>query len=100
MAAELPQRRQEEEPRLGLARRPLQVRTRALTRGVVAPEIEIAFRDPQIDQLLVVAARDPLEILECRARLGIAAGAKEQRGPAEIRLIPGFDDVLLKRLQL
>ena len=99
MAAELAQRRQERTA-LGLARRALQIGTGALTGGVVAPQIEIAFRDPEIDELLVVAAGHPLEILERGARLGIAAGAEQHRGPAEIRLVSRLDDLVLKRLQL
>ena len=54
--AELAQRAQVEEPRLGLARRAVEVRPDAVARRGVALEEEVALGDAQIDELPVVAA--------------------------------------------
>ncbi len=100
VVAELAQRRQIKEPGLRLARGALQIGPRALTRAVVAPQVEIAFRHSQIDELPIVAVRDTLEFLERGARLRVAPRAKQHHGPTQIRLIARLDDLVLQRLQL
>src|SRR6185503_3788012 len=57
----------------------------------------VALRDPQVDELPVVAADALLEILERAARFGIALRAKEDLRASEIELVIARDDDVLER---
>ena len=98
--AELAEAAEIEEPRFGLAGGPFQVRHHPVARRRVALQLEIALRDAEIDELLVVPVRDLLQILECRARLGVAPRAEQDLRAAEIELVAGAFDLVLEQGEL
>ena len=85
---QLAHRAQVEELRLGAPRRLARPRLERLARRREALEVEVAFREPQRDELRVVAVGDRLQRLERRARLRVPARAEQAFGAAELQLEP------------
>jgi hypothetical protein len=70
------------EPGFRPSRRSFEIRPDGIARRLVAPQIEVAFGDPEVDQLAIVSGDHALELLKRAARLGVAARAEQHRGPA------------------
>ncbi len=89
-----------EKPRFGLARSPFKIRLHAVARRRVSLQLEIALGHAEIDELLVVAVGHLLQILERRARLGVAPRPEQELRAAEIELVTGVLDLILQRVEL
>ena len=84
--AELAQRAQVEETRLGLAGGLFEIRLHAVARRSVALQEEVALGNAQVGELPVVAGHLPLDVLERAARLGVALRAEQDQRAAQVAL--------------
>jgi hypothetical protein len=99
-AAEFTQRAQIEELRLSQTRAALvdDRPQRVVGRGVFA-QMEVALREPQIDERPIVAGRERANRLEGLARLAEAPAAVQHLGTAEIELVGLFGRPELRPIQ-
>ena len=87
MRAELAKREGVKEQRFGLARRAIDIRAQAVARVAGTLQEIVAFGEPQVDQLSIVALSGVSQPLERRPRLRVPLASEEPLGTSQFQLV-------------
>src|SRR5262249_17887736 len=73
--------------RFGLARRMVDIRPHSVARASHTLQKIVALREPKIDQLAIVARRNPTQHLERRPCLDVTLRSKQPLGAPDLELV-------------